>query len=135
MSHRTVILSSFEEYLASADDSPEERAEQKRGRQERLSRFPYAVMLQVSFPEMDFANRWCWQHFGPGDGECTQRHSEYRVCDLTETHSHTGKWMCHWFVKTDYNFGFNEWYFAEQSDHECFLANVDKINWGEKYPK
>ena len=134
MSHRTVILSSFEEYLASGDDSPEERAEQKRDRQERLSRFPYAVMLQVSFPEMDFANRWCWQHFGPGDGECMQHQSEYRACDLAEPHSHVGKWMCHWFVKTDYNFGFNEWYFAEQGDRECFLANVDEINWGEKYP-
>ena len=43
--------------------------------------------------------------------------------------------MCYWFVKTDYNFGFNEWYFTEQGDQECFLANVDQINWGEKYPK
>ena len=61
--YRTVSLSSFEEYLASEDDSPEEQAEQARDRKERLSRFPYTVMLQVSFLEMDFANRWCWQHF------------------------------------------------------------------------
>ena len=79
MSYRTVILSSFEEYLASTDDSLEERAEQERDRDERLSRFPYAVMLKVSFPELDFANRWCWQQFGPRDGKCTQHDSDYRA--------------------------------------------------------
>jgi len=92
-------------------------------------------MLQVSFPELDFANRWCWQHFGRSDGECMQRCSEYRVCDLNEPHSHAGKWMWHWFEKTDYNFGFNEWYFAERADQEYFLAKVGEINWGENYPK
>lgn len=134
MSYRTVILSSFEEYLAS-EDSPEERAEEERERKERLSRFPYAVMLQVSFAELDFANRWCWQHFGPCEGECLQSHSEYPTCDLKGEHSHTGKWTSHWLVKTDYNFGFNEWYFAEKSACEQFLASVNEINWGENYPK
>jgi len=38
-------------------------------------------------------------------------------------------------VKTDYDFGFNEWYFAESEDCDFFVANVDKINWGEHYPK
>jgi hypothetical protein len=83
----------------------------------------------------DFANRWCWQNFGPCDGECTQRYSEYRVCDRSEPHSHVGKWTSHWFVKTDYDFGYNEWYFAENVDRDRFLANVDKINWGEHFPK
>lgn len=135
MSHRTVILSSFEKYLASEGYSLEVRAAEERERKERLLRFPYPVMMQVSYPEMDFANRWCWEHFGPGDGECMQSQSEYRVCDLGEPHSHAGKWLCHWFVKTAYNFGFNEWYFVDRSDWECFLANVAEINWGEKYPK
>lgn len=135
MSHRTVEPSSFEEYLASGADSVEERAVQEVGRNERLSRFPYSAMLKVSFPELDFANRWCWQNFGPGDGECLQHHSEYRVCDLTGPHAHAGKWASHWFVKTDYDFGFNEWYFAERADRDLFVANVDEINWGEHFPK
>ena len=83
MSHRTVVLSSFEEYLASDDDSFEERAAQELDRNERLLRFPYSVMLQVSYPELDFANRWCWQNFGPSDGECDQRYSEYRANEWT----------------------------------------------------
>lgn len=135
MSHKTVVVSSFEEYLAGDDDSIEERVAQEVDRNERLSRFPYSVMLKVSFPELDFANRWCWQNFGPSDGECTQRDSEYRVCDRPETHSHNGKWTSHWFVKTDYDFGFNEWYFAESADRDSFVANVDEIDWGEHYPK
>jgi len=135
MSHRTVVLSSYQEYLAKGDDSLEERAAQTLDRDKRLLRFPHSVMLEVSYPELDFANRWCWQNFGPGDGECLQRHSEYRVCDLSEPHSHVGKWTSHWFVKTDYDFGFNEWYFAEIADYKQFLANVENINWGEHYPK
>jgi hypothetical protein len=134
MSHRTVVLSSFDEYLASEDDF-EERAAQELDRKNRLVRFPYSIMLQVSFAEVDYANRWCWQNFGASDGECTQRNSEYRVCDVNEPHSHVGKWTSNWFVKTDYNFGFNEWYFGECADRERFLANVESLNWGEHYPK
>jgi hypothetical protein len=131
MSYRTVILSSFEEYLA-CGGTPEAKAEEAWDREIRLATFPYAVMLQVSFPELDFANRWCWEHFGTCDGECTQTGADYRVCDRDEPHSHPGKWTCHWFEKTDYNFGFNEWYFAEQRDRDAFVAFVDKINWGER---
>jgi hypothetical protein len=135
MSYKTAVLSSFEDYLDSGGDSSEECAAQSRDRDKRLARFPHFVMLQVAFPELDYANRWCWQQFGPSDGECTQRYSEYRVCALAEPHSHVGTWTWHWFVKTDYDFGFNEWYFAEQADRERFLANLAEINWGEHYPK
>jgi hypothetical protein len=135
MSLRTVTVSSFEEYLAGGDDSIDERAAQKADRDERLARFPYAVMLKLSFPELDFAHRWCWHHFGPCDGECTQRYSEYRVCERGDPHSHAGKWTSHWFIKTDYDFGFNEWYFAASADRDLFLANVGQFNWGEHYPK
>jgi len=106
---------------------------EERDRKARLSRFPHAIMLQVSYAELDFANRWCWQHFGPCDGDCLQRQSEYPMCDLVAPHSHIGSWTCYCFAKVDYNFGFNEWYFAEESDRESFLANVEQISWGEKY--
>ena len=132
MSHRTVILSSFETYLAE-DCAPAFRAEEERERASRLSRFPYTVTLQASFAELDFADRWCWQHFGPSDGDCHQRQSDYPACSIPEPHSHTGKWIWYFFGKTDYNFGFCEWYFSEQSDRDSFLASVDEINWGEKY--
>ncbi len=37
--------------------------------------------------------------------------------------------------KTDYNFGYNEWYFESEIDQQLFLLSVSDINWGEKYPK
>lgn len=136
MSHRTVILSSFEAYLACEGwFSPEERVEEARARETRLARFPHTVMLQVAFPEIDFANRWCWQRFGPADGECMQHASEYCACDGAGRHTHAGTWTSHFWGKTDYNFGFNEWGFAERADRDRFLASVAEINWGEKYPK
>jgi hypothetical protein len=135
MAHRTIVVSSIQEYLASDDDSVEERIAQNADRIQRLIRFPHSVMLKVSLPELDYADRWCWQQFGPCDGECKQRHSEYPACSRTELHSHIGRWTSHWFVKTDYNFGFNEWYFSQRADQDLFLAIVDNINGGEHYPR
>ena len=135
MGQRTVEMSSFDEYLACEDDSPAERAEATADRTERLTRFPHSVMLKLSFAELDFAARWCWQNFGPCDGKCWQHESRYRVCDRGEPHSHSGKWTEHWFVKTEYNFGFCEWYFAESADRDRFLANIENIHWGEDFEK
>jgi hypothetical protein len=92
-------------------------------------------MLEAAYPEIDFANGWCWQQFGPMDGECTQRYSEYRVCTEEVRHRHVGKWTTRWITKTDYDFGFIEWYFANETDRDFFLANLPEINWGEHYPK
>ena len=134
MTPQTVVLSSYDAYLSWEDD-PEELATQEHDRGMRLLRFPHSVMLQIAFPEIDFANRWCWQRFGPAHGECMQDASEYKACDLATPHCHVGRWTYHWFDKTDYNFGFNEWYFENASECDSFLANLESINWGEHYPK
>jgi hypothetical protein len=136
---RTVILSSFEEYLKYLVEYENANndllAGENQWRTEKMSRFPYAVMLQVSYPELDFTNRWCWQNFGPFEGECYRGHKEYSVCDRDEPHCHIGKWVSHWHAKTDYDFGFNEWYFVEMSDRDLFIANLDNIHSGENFPK
>jgi len=90
-------------------------------------------MLKVAFPELDFANRWCWQNFGPCDGECMQRDSAYPVCDRVEAHSHAGTWTSYFLAKTEYDYGFNEWYFRDSTDRDRFSSNVEGINWGEHY--
>jgi hypothetical protein len=135
MTYQTVKLSSIEKYLANGGDLPEEQAIELRERNERLRLFPHSLMLELAYPELDFAFRWCWLHFGPADGECTQYSSEYRVCTEEKPHRHTGKWTTHWFAKSDYNFGFNEWYFVERADCELFRAFLPEINWGERYLK
>ena len=134
MSYRTAKLSSYESYRASENDDPEERSRAHEERNQLLSKFPFAVMLEVAFPERDFANRWCWQNFGPKNGPCHQIQSNYPCCLHGFEHTHEGVWCTRWFVKTDYDFGFNEWYFREQSHQEMFLSFVPLINWGERFP-
>ena len=103
MTHRTAILSDIEAYLDYEAFTPEVRAEEIADRNSRLLLFPNAVLLQVAYPELDFANRWCWNQFGPADGECTQKDSYYRICEVDQPHSHSGSWMTHWLAKTDYD--------------------------------
>lgn len=135
MTYRTVILSDFESYLANEHTGLQEFQSERREREARLENFPHTVLLQLAFAEFDFANRWCWQRFGPAEGLCLQADSEYPACTQAGPHSHDGRWMFEWLGKTDYNFGFNEWYFRESSERDQFLDFVPMICWGEKYPK
>jgi hypothetical protein len=140
MVYRTVVVSTYDEYLTS--EYPETSADETRAREAdleerrtRLAIFPNAVVLQVAYPEMDFANRWCWQQFGPADGDCHEASSEYPACDLRTEHRHVGTWRTCWLAKTDYNFGFNEWCFADHQGRDRFVQFIPQINWGESYPK
>jgi len=140
MTFRTVQPSGYDEYLdydypAGSAGAAEARSADAEERQARMAAFPFAVMLQVEYAEMDFANRWCWQQFGPADGDCQQAHSEYPACQQPSPHCHSGRWITHWYCKTDYNFGFHEWYFASEADRDRFLEFVPHLNWGEHYPK
>lgn len=135
MTGRTLLPADFDEYLRTEHNSEEARTADIQERSEYLLNFPFPVMLQVAIPELDFANRWCWENFGPAHGECLQSQSEYPVCKLIQPHSHIGVWMAHWYMKIAYDFGYNEWYFANESDRNRFCDNVPNFNWGELYPK
>jgi hypothetical protein len=87
----------------------------------------------VSYPELDFANRWCWQQFGPACGQCLQSQSNYPACLVQDAHSHEGTWLSYWLAKIHYDFGNNEWYFASRSEQAQFFAFMPEINWGEKF--
>ena len=133
MTQRTLVLSSWEEYLAGELSTPEAAAEEAQARTVQLKRFPHAVMVKLSFPELDYAERWCWRNFGPNHGECQQKQSQYRVCTDEANHTHQGTWTSYWHVKTDYDFGYCEFYFAELKSQDQFLEQLPEINWGEKW--
>jgi hypothetical protein len=135
MTSKTFRLSSIESYLAYEGDSPEERGAAIREREDLLRRFPHSIMLEMAYSELDYAHRWCWQRLGPMDGSCTQKYSEYKACSDETEHRHTGKWASHWFAKTDYDFGYNEFYFVERADRDLLLAHLSDIHWGEHYLK
>lgn len=133
-----LILTTFEAFLdecypVDAADSTVARAVETEERQRRLSVFPYAAVLQLTYPAIDFANRWCWQQFGPEQGECHQHSSLYPACQLQERHIHEGTWKTHWLEKTGYHYGFNEWCFSQKADKARFLEFVPNIALVEKY--
>lgn len=138
MSSQTDLLSSFEAFLdevfpAGESGSSAARELEIEERRIRLVAFPYEVVLQLAYPPMDVATRWCWQQFGPADGECYEYSSDYPACHRGSGHAHEGKWQTHWLAKTGYDFGFNTWCFANQADQERFLEFVPDITWGETY--
>lgn len=135
MTFRTVVLSSFDDYLAYGQHSGTQDTSAFQSRIDLLANFPNAVMLQLSFAELDYANRWCWQHFGPPHRECVDAQSEYVTCHISSSHCHLGTWTHEWYEKTDYNFGFNEWYFSMHTQYEKFQAFIPMINWGERFPR
>jgi hypothetical protein len=140
MVDRTVVQSTYDDFLASEYAQASVNADMARAleiqeHEARLAIFPHSVVLQVAYPEMDYANRWCWKQFGPAYGECLQASSEYTACELREPHKHDGKWLTYWLAKTDYDFGFNEWCFAYSADRDRFLDFIPQISWGERFPK
>lgn len=132
--YRTAKLSSYDAYRISDNDDPDERLCVHEERGLLLLRFPFAVMLEVAYPEVDIANRWCWKTFGPKFSPCYQFQSSYPCCLDESMHEHQGVWCTYWFAKSDYDFGFNEWYFRDRQHHDMFLCFVPLIHWGERFP-
>lgn len=138
MKYRTARMSSFEEYLETTDESVEDVVQARTLREATLARLSRPVMLESAYPEMDYANRWCWRNLGPQHGECFEsrsgsKPSDYPICMIESPHCHAGRWSIRWFEKTDYDFGFAEWYFSTESDRDQFLQFEPAIHWGEKY--
>lgn len=127
-------------------------------REERKKRFPYSVIVECNYPEMDFAIRWTWNWLGPRDGRCHESGSEYPACELvkaTETvksgtdqegnpwsykeyanvpdHAHSGVWSALWLGKTGYDYGYMEFYFSSEADLQKFVDEVPKFTLGENY--
>ncbi len=138
MTYKTAKVTSFEEYLAYEKDCQNEAGYIEgiiSARESRLLIYPYSAMMLVAFPEMDFADRWIWNMIGPSSGDCRQSASEYCACSIEQWHTHSGTWCSHFFGKTEYDYGFNEWYFQSESDLSRFIKFIPDINWGECYPK
>jgi hypothetical protein len=117
-------------------------------------RFPFHIIVEASFAELDVAHRWCWQSFGPKDGECDWS-TDYPACPIILAaekavridhngfeqtyfvnpikHEHTGSWTSYWFGKTNYNHGFGAFCFADKTKKIRFAKHVPHVDYGEKY--
>ncbi|MBH5328237.1 hypothetical protein H9Q10_00930 [Eikenella sp. S3360] len=108
---------------------PAAQAEREQWRQ----RLPHSLVLTLFYPQLDFAERWCWQHFGECFGECAQRASDYPACPEPLPHSHQGRWRARWLAKTGYDFGYCEWLFAQEADYRRFISFLPHIGFGENH--
>lgn len=133
-------------------------------RNELLVRFPNTVIATGFYPEHDYASLWCWQNISPENGPCNAWHSEYPACPLvlaTEhiergtwkdksgkdlswerkrytnpgNHGHEGIWSFLWLGKTNYDYGYGEFCFRNESDRESFLAAFSTFTWSEDWNK
>ncbi len=132
-------------------------------RDEAIRRFPFTVITEYFYPVGDFADRWCWQNFGPMDcKECGEHYSEYPGCpqvlaiqeykirkSYTDKdgkvheydfhtrdpgkHGHEGNWTIVWLGKTGYDYGFGEWYFKNEADRDKFVEAIPSFGVGENY--
>ena len=130
--HNAVSVVEFADYLRECLPPvqwPEAEAERDTWRQ----RLPYSLVVKLFYPQLDFAERWCWLTFGECFGECLQRQSEYPSCFEPLPHCHNGRWRARWLAKTGYDFGYCEWLFAEEEACRRFAAFIPEIGFGENY--
>jgi hypothetical protein len=142
--------SSMEEYLSQDEIGELEE------RDELHAQFPYVVVIEADFPELDVAMRWCWSNFGPNHGECpsgeypscprvleTERLEtreydgqrwEKKIYSSVAAHCHAGQWTLYWLGKTDYDHGFGEFCFSSDNQRESFVRQIPNFDWGENYP-
>lgn len=105
--HNAVSVVEFADYLRECLPPvqwPEAEAERDTWRK----RLPYSLVVKLFYPQLDFAERWCWLTFGECFGECLQRQSEYPSCFEPLPHCHNGRWRARWLAKTGYDFGYCE---------------------------
>lgn len=99
----TVSVVEFADYLRECLPPvqwPEAAAERDTWRQ----RLPYSLVVKLFYPQLDFAERWCWLTFGECFGECLQRQSEYPSCFEPLPHCHNGRWRARWLAKNRLRF-------------------------------
>lgn len=131
-------------------------------RQDKKKDFPFTVIVEGSWPELDNAERWLWENIGPRHGKCHDQYSEYPGCPLVrateyvetgsykdkegkehfwedkrykevEEHEHEGSWVVLGLGKTGYDYGNAEFYFKNEADRDAFVTAVPAIGFGERY--
>src|SRR5471032_576226 len=68
MVYRTVTESSYDAYISECPASAADRGAEAHARKARLLSFPFAVMLKVSYPELDFVTAGSGSNLAPAMG-------------------------------------------------------------------
>lgn len=118
----SLALTTFEEFL---EDYPHTFCEETlKEINETEKHLPYTTTVKWMYVAMDDALPWCWQVFGPKDGLCV----DSECCPLVlaygrekvKAHSHQGTWTSIWLGKTDYDFGYEKFFFKYEAARDVF---------------
>jgi hypothetical protein len=98
--------------------------------------FPYTSTIKWGYSDMDVGHCWCWQTFGPKHGKCEEDCGGERLflnCPFSGLvkayHSHVGVWTSVWFGKTDYDFGYEQFFFKHKVDRDMFEFGIRAIDY------
>lgn len=92
--------------------------------EENEKQFPYTTTVKWDWDTREMEVVWCAQVFGPREGEC----DEPRCCPLSKkrlrVHSHRGLWKSIWLGKTDYDFGYEMFFFKNKATRDVFEREI-----------
>ncbi len=117
-------ISNFEEFLKEdyliGNDNKQEFLKRKiKERNNILLDFSHSIILKLSYHQLDFANWLLWQILGEVYGYCG--YSNFPMCKIKGEHKHNGIWAIYWLAKTNYDYGFNEWFFKQKEDSDVLI--------------
>ena len=87
--------------------------------------FPYSVIIEGSFSDIDIAEAWCLKQVGKVDITSDMFFLKNYAGKLEEIkRTKNGLWKIYFYGKTSYDYGFCEFFFREKIDLEKFQKAV-----------
>lgn len=97
-----MILATIEDCTQEYKDIGSWNTDEENKRQSELKVFPYSVIVEGDYSEVEMAQDWCSQNIGE-----------------------KGKvWSDIWYGKIDYDYGFQEFFFETEENREKFANSV-----------
>ena len=76
-------------------------------REELIVRYPYSVVVEGAFLEYNSLKHWTDEQFGPENSPV---------------------WTSLWYGKTDYDYGYREYFFSRQADLQLLIQHIPLVH-------
>jgi len=116
-----IKISNLSAYLDEYDETLAYLIDVLKARESRRCDFPHTLMALLGYDLMDMAKQWCQDQWGPGG-------DTYEDRPYQPQENQAFLWLTCWMMKTEYDYGFCEWYFREPSHLEQFVAHIQSCN-------
>jgi len=98
-------------------------------RRQFLASLPNSVIVEGEYSELDMAVNWCLTNIGQPDITSTWKCVAQGAGESQEIAGlQNGQWANQWFYKTDYDYGFMEFYFRSPADPARFVEAVPSFS-------